>query len=65
MLYMEHFNGKVMLDFDVEGIPRFRMTAAATLIDGRENKGNIVKIMEEDLVEEEASWKMQKKLQHL
>ena len=50
MLYMEHFNGKVMMDFDVDDMPSFRMVVAAILIDSKENQGNLVKIMEEELV---------------
>ena len=50
MLYMEHFNGKVMMDFNVDDMPSFRMVVAAKLIDNRDNQGNLVKIMEEELV---------------
>ena len=51
MLYMENFNAKVMLDFDLDAILVFRMTAAKELIDSRENKeDDLVKIMEDELV---------------
>ena len=50
MLYMELFNGKVMMDFDVDDMPSFRMLVVAKLIDSKENQGNLVKIMEEELV---------------
>ena len=52
MLFMEHFNGKVMTDFDSSDIPDFRKIVAATLIDSRDNQVNLMKIMEEDLVDE-------------
>ena len=52
MLYMEQFNAKVMMDFDVDAIPHYRMMVATKLIDSRENKDDLVNIMEEDLVPE-------------
>ena len=50
MLYMEHFNAKVMLDFDKDDIPGFRMAVAGTLVDNRENEGDITTVMEMDLL---------------
>ena len=50
MLYMEHFNAKVMLDFDEVDIPRFRMAVAGILVDNRENEGEITTVMEMDLL---------------
>ena len=50
MLYMEHFNVKIMMDFNVDDMPSYCMVVAAKLIDSRDNQGNLVKIMEEELV---------------
>ena len=50
MLYMENFNARAMLDVDRDDIPSYRKTTAAKLIEARENPGDIVKIMDEDLV---------------
>ena len=48
MLYIMHFNGKVMPDFDAN-IPNFRKVVAAQLIEARENNVDLVKIMENEL----------------
>ena len=50
MLYMEHFNARVMLEFDSDAIPSYRKIVSARLIEARENEGEIVSIMEEDLM---------------
>ena len=49
MLFMENFNSRIMLDFDKDAIPSFRKIVAASLIDGRENEGDLSKIMDADL----------------
>jgi hypothetical protein len=47
---MEHFNGKVMPNFENDAIPDFRMVLAASLIDNRDNQSEDVDlIMNEDL----------------
>ncbi|KAM0904307.1 hypothetical protein ACQ4PT_018098 [Festuca glaucescens] len=50
ILYMEHFNGKVMPTFENDAIPDFRRVLAASLIDNRDNQSEDVDlIMNEDL----------------
>ncbi|KAM0923710.1 hypothetical protein ACQ4PT_005333 [Festuca glaucescens] len=50
ILYMEHFNGKVMPNFENDAIPDFRRVLAASLIDNRDNQSEDVDlIMNEDL----------------
>ena len=50
ILFMEHFTGKVMPDFDKITIPDMRRLLAASLIDSRDNqKDDIEAIMNEDL----------------
>ncbi|CAM0947304.1 unnamed protein product [Alopecurus aequalis] len=48
MMYMSHFNGKVMQDFD-QNIPNFRKVLAAELIEERENNVDLLQIMENEL----------------
>ncbi|KAM0832562.1 hypothetical protein ACQ4PT_064814 [Festuca glaucescens] len=53
ILYMEHFNGKVMPNFENDAISDFRMMLAASLIDNRDNQSEDVDlIMNEDLQQE-------------
>ena len=47
---MEHFNAKTMLEFDKDDIPGFRIATIATLVDNRENEGDITTVMEMDLM---------------
>ncbi|KAM0850085.1 hypothetical protein ACQ4PT_053320 [Festuca glaucescens] len=50
ILYMEHFNGKVMPTFENDAIPDFRRVLAASLIENRDNQSEDVDlIMNEDL----------------
>jgi hypothetical protein len=49
MLFMEHFNAKVMKEFSNENIPDFRKILAATLINNRDNNESVEKLMEEEL----------------
>jgi Ulp1 family protease len=50
ILYMEHFNGKVMPNFENDVVPDFRRLLAASLIDNRDNQSDDVDvIMNEDL----------------
>ncbi|KAM0821849.1 hypothetical protein ACQ4PT_071901 [Festuca glaucescens] len=50
ILYMEHFNGKVMPNFENDAIPDFRRVLVASLIDNRDNQSEDVDlIMNEDL----------------
>ncbi|KAM0858361.1 hypothetical protein ACQ4PT_047884 [Festuca glaucescens] len=53
ILYMEHFNGKVMSNFENDAILDFRRVLAASLIDNRDNQSEDVDlIMNEDLQQE-------------
>jgi hypothetical protein len=48
---MEHFNGKVMMEFDNNAIPNLHKVIATSLIENRDN-GNVSveNVMEEELV---------------
>jgi hypothetical protein len=47
---MEHFNGKVMPNFENDVVPDFRRLLAASLIDNRDNQSDDVDlIINEDL----------------
>jgi hypothetical protein len=48
---MEHFNGKVMMEFDNNAIPDLRKVIAASLIDNRDNGDvSMENVMEEELI---------------
>jgi hypothetical protein len=49
MLYMDHFNARIMLDFSNDDITDFRKILAASLINNRDNKESVEKLMEEQL----------------
>jgi Ulp1 family protease len=51
ILYIEHFNGKVMMEFGNNAIPNLRKVIAASLIDNRDNGDiSLENVMEEELV---------------
>jgi len=47
---MEYFDTKVILDYETEGIPFYRRVVSSRLIDNRENRGDIDKIMDEEVL---------------
>jgi hypothetical protein len=48
---MEHFNDKVMMEFDNNAIPDLRKVIVASLIDNRDNGDvSMENVMEEDLI---------------
>ncbi|KAM0905555.1 hypothetical protein ACQ4PT_017304 [Festuca glaucescens] len=49
LLYMDHFTGKVMAEFDDKVIPDLRKYIAASLINNRDNAESVEKLMDAEL----------------